>query len=379
MLDRLDLQCFKCFELLRLPLSPLTLLTGSNASGKSSVLQSLVLLQQTMREQEWSTRLMLNGAVTHLGSVADVVDKVHGRKSFGMGLLDGDLHCAWVFAGDRAELSMAVERVEIGEVVSEHPESLRYLLPEDVGAPAANFAARLRGLTYITAERMGPRDVYDLVDPQTATVVGPIGEHAASVLYWGRDERVRDGLVVPGTPPTRLHQVGERMRAFFPGCGIELQQVPQANAVTLGLRTSDDTDFHRPVNVGFGLTQILPIIVAALSASENDLLLIENPEVHLHPAGQSLMGQFLGDVARAGVQVVVETHSDHVLNGIRRAVKSQRLESEMVSMHFFRERSLGGAQVVSPMMDSTGNIDAWPQGFFDQFDKDASYFAGWGT
>ena len=107
-------------------------------------------------------------------------------------------------------------------------------------------------------------------------------------------------------------------------------------------------------------------------------MLIENPEVHLHPAGQALMGLFLADVARAGVQVVVETHSDHVLNGVRRAVKRGDLAPDEVAIHFFRARSEGGAQVHSPTIDSAGNIDVWPAGFFDQFDKDMNYFAGWG-
>jgi predicted ATPase len=79
MLTRIDLRHFKCFELLKLPIAPLTLLSGANASGKSSVLQAIVLLHQTMREHEWSTRLMLNGDAIKMGAVLDVVDKVHGR------------------------------------------------------------------------------------------------------------------------------------------------------------------------------------------------------------------------------------------------------------------------------------------------------------
>ena len=199
-----------------------------------------------------------------------------------------------------------------------------------------------------------------------------------SVLFWGRDEDVLAPLVVPQVPPTRMRQVEAWMREFFPACTLDVQQVPQANAVTLGIRTTDATSFHRPVNVGFGLTQVLPIIIAALSASTDDLLLIENPEVHLHPAGQARMGRFLAQVAAAGVQVIIETHSDHVLNGIRRAVKAKQIDSSHVMLHFFRDRGSDGSQVVSPTLDGDGNVDVWPDGFFDQFDKDASYFAGWG-
>lgn len=377
MISRLDLQHFKCFELLRLPLGPLTLLSGPNGSGKSSILQALVLLHQTMREHEWSTRLMLNCAAIRLGTVADVVDQAHGRHSFEIGLRDGEIDYRWTFTGDRSEMSMAVDRVAIGAASIEAPEALRYLLPPNAGEDAALLAKRLRGLTYLTAERVGPREVYPLEDPQIAAIVGPGGEHAASVLHLGRDNQVLDGLTLPGVPATLLRQAEERMRTFFPGCGLVVEQVPRVNAITIGLRTSEGTDFQRPIHVGFGLTQMLPIIVAALSATREGILLIENPEVHLHPAGQALVGQFLVDVARAGVQVIVETHSDHVLNGIRRSVKAGRLAAEQVALHFFRPRSAQGSQVISPILDNSGNIDTWPEGFFDQFDKDMNHFAGW--
>lgn len=378
MLDRLDLSHFKCFETLKLPLGCLTLLSGSNASGKSSVLQALVLLHQTIREHEWSTRLILNGMATRLGTVSDIVDKIHGRHTFEIGIVDGELIYRWTFVGERSEMSMAVDRFAIGDCVIDQPDKLHYLLPPPCDEAAMSLASRLRGLTYITAERVGPCEAYTLEDRQVASVVGPTAEHAVSVLYWGRDDPVIGKLVLDGVPATRLRQVEARMNMFFPGFGLDLQQVLRANAVTLGLRTSADTDFHRPIHVGFGLTQVLPIVIAALSASERDILLIENPEVHLHPAGQALMGQFLAEVACAGVQVIVETHSDHILNGIRRSVKGKRLKPDQIAIHFFRPRSMDTTQVVSPQLDASGNLDTWPEGFFDQFDKDMNYFAGWG-
>ena len=377
MLTRLDLQYFKCFEVLQLPLSPLTLLSGSNASGKSTVLQALVLLHQTIREQEWSLRLMLNGATLRLGTVSDVVDQVHGRRTFEIGLEDDEITYHWELSGERNELSMSVDRITAGGNSYNKPMELRNLLPTIADQKTASLSDRLRGLTYITAERLGPREYYAVEDRQTAAVVGPTGEHAVSLLHLGRDEQVLDDLVLPDIASTRLRQTEARMQSFFPGCGLEVQQVPQANAVTLGLRTSDDTAFHRPIHAGFGLTQILPIVVAALSAAEGDILIIENPEVHLHPGGQALMGQFLADVTRAGVQVIVETHSDHILNGIRRSVKAERLTADQVDIHFFRPRSAEGAQVLSPQISNSGSIDTWPEGFFDQYDKDMNHFVGW--
>jgi len=375
MLTRLDLKYFKCFERLHLPLAELTLLTGTNASGKSSVLQALVLLHQTMQEHEWSNRLMLNGDSIKLGTVSDVVDKVHGRTTFEIGLLDNDQEILWSFIGERSEMSMAVDSVFFNKKLNEAPNNLRFLLP--TSDDNKSLAQRLRNLTYITAERIGPREVYPLEDQQVASVVGPAGEHAISVLHWGRDEPVLNGLVIDGVINKRLHQVEARMKQFFPGCGLDVQPIPNVNAVTVGLRTSEATGFHRPIHVGFGLTQVLPIVIAALSSAKEDILLIENPEVHLHPAGQALMGQFLAEVASAGVQVIIETHSDHVLNGVRRFVKSGRIKPEQLAIHFFRPNANNLDQVVSPQMDATGNIDTWPDGFFDQFDKDMNHFAGW--
>ncbi len=379
MLTQLDLEHFKCFELLKLPLGRLTLLSGSNASGKSSALQALVLLHQTIKDHEWSHRLLLNGSELQLGTVTDVVDKITGRRSFGIGVADNGRMVKWVLEVDnRAAMSAQIACIDIDHAENKNPEALHFLLPVKLSPKDKSLADRLRRLCYLTAERLGPREVYQLADPGSTQVVGPRGENTVSMLHWGRDEHIIEALLLPDAPPTRLRQVEMRMREFFPGCSLEVQPVPQTNGVTLGLRTSDATGFHRPIHVGFGLTQVLPIIVAALSAQQGDLLLIENPEVHLHPAGQALMGCFLTKVATAGVQVLLETHSDHVLNGIRRSVKGNIIDPSEVMIHFFRDRASEDDQVISPTINADGNLDAWPDGFFDQFDKDMNYFANWG-
>ena len=390
MLTRIDLRYFKCFELLKLPLRPLTLLSGANASGKSSVMQVLALLHQTMQDHEWSSRLMLNGRAVRLGTVADVIDQVHGRRSCEITLVDDDAAWfQWEFEGEHEEMSLSVRKArgESGDGRAwdvDDPGRLHYLLPSDdpsTPSDSGSLVQRLRNLAYLTAERVGPREIHPLQDPQRTPAVDSTGEVAVSVLYTGRDEHVLKGLAIAGVPPTRLRQVEARLARFFPRCELQIAKVPNANAITLGLRTSNATDFLRPAHTGFGLTQTLPVVAAVLSAGSGDLLLIENPEVHLHPAGQAAMGAFMAEAAAAGVQVIIETHSDHVLNGVRRAVKDGILSPEHTALHFFRPRDAeepdGVAQVLSPTLDGNGNVDRWPDGFFDQFDKDMDYFAGW--
>ena len=377
MLNRIDLHQFKCFECLKLPLAPLSFLSGQNASGKSSILQSLALLNQTMIEHEWSKRLMLNGSIINLGTVGDVVDKVYGRKNFSIGLQYKEKYYKWVFSGERADMSMSIEQIIMNKKEICYPQILRYLLDPEPNPSVEKFTSIIRKLSYITAERIGPREIYDLEDRQIANNVGTSGKNAISVLYWGRDKEVPSGLALEQAPNNLIRQVEARMKDFFPNFSLDIKQIPRTNAVTFGIRTSEDTDYPRPIHVGFGVTQIFPIIVSALSASPGDILLIENPEVHLHPAGQSQMGLFLAHAAKSGVQIIIESHSDHVLNGIRRAVKNNILSHKDIVLHFFKPRSKNSTQVESPQIDQSGNIDSWPKGFFDQYEKDMNYFSGW--
>ncbi len=338
-----------------------------------------------MREHEWSSHLILNGYAVRLGVVSDVINKKIGCGNCHFVLHDDDnSYFHWKFEGERNEKLMTVREIRTDKDntinwSSIELNSLRYLLPE--AFINHSLPHRLQRLTYLTAERLGPREHYVLNDSQLTPVVGSRGEYAVSVLNSNRDLSVLEKLAIPGIPTTKERQVEARMATFVPGCELETKPVPYTNNVVLGMRTSRRTEFCSPTNVGFGLTQVLPIVVAALSAKENDLLLIEHPEVHLHPSGQAAMGEFLASVANAGVQVILETHSDHVLNGIRRAVKSGVLSNSHVALHFFRalrDDQCSEPQVESLMVNENGNIDNWPDGFFDQFDKDMNYFVDWG-
>ena len=155
-----------------------------------------------------------------------------------------------MFQGERDEMSMIVHRArgETGDGGGwdvDRSVPLQNLLPaQSTENPICHsLTSRLRNLTYLSAERLGPREYYVFDDPQLTPVVGPQGEYAVSVLHCGRDAHVRDNLQVRDiSSPNRLQQVEARMKNFFPGCVLEINQVPRASAVTLGIRISDDTD-----------------------------------------------------------------------------------------------------------------------------------------
>jgi predicted ATPase len=365
-LKGLHLSNFKCFEELDLPLRPLTLLTGVNGGGKSSVIQALVLLSQTLAEREWGKSLLLEGPDLALGSAADVLNQGSSRRRLSLGIDSKDESVIWNFkAEDRRALSVELEDVTINGHQIEIGDAIRWLLP---AAHSENSTAVgcLRRLSWITAERTGPRELLPLHDAHGHATVGARGELAAGLLYWRESDTVCSELCIPEAPPTLFHQIRAQMQEFFPGCDLRVSPIDGASAVSLRLRTNARTDFQRPQNVGFGLTQLFPILVAILAARKDDILLIENPEVHLHPKAQQDIGTLLARVANTGVQVIVETHSDHVLNGIRIAVKSSVIAADQVAMHFFSPAN--EFVPTSPNLDANGRLDIWPEGFFDQFD-----------
>ena len=127
------------------------------------------------------------------------------------------------------------------------------------------------------------------------------------------------------------------------------------------------------LNMGFGVSYSLPIVVALLSAREGDILVLENPEAHLHPRGQRKIGELVALAAANGVQIFMETHSDHVLNGIRLSVRNKKILSDKVKINYFyeylSEEGIQKHEKTSPEIFEDGSLSNWPEGFFDEWDK----------
>lgn len=371
MIQRVFLEHFKCFERLSLPLTSLTLLTGLNAAGKSTVMQALTLLHQTLNENPACDALVLNGRDLSMGSADELVDKLSGRDQFAIGIEHSTGNVVW---------RMQVEAGAMTAPFLERPAELPGVLGQT-----------LRTLTYISADRIGPRETYPASSSAQQSGVGARGEYTPWFIHEHEDLLIPQPMCLPDFPPTLLRQVEAWLNFFFPGSGLEIHPIPRTNVLTMRLRASTATDYYRAANVGYGLSHVLPVITACLGAvglAARDqrfapLVMVENPELHLHPAGQSAMGVFLARAAAVGAQMVIETHSDHVLNGLRRAVKGidgvSVLSPEQVAIHFFQLRDETGQrpQVISPRIDAQGNLDEWPPDFFDQYEKDLGSLIGW--
>ena len=363
MIRRLLLRNFKCFAERSIPLSPLTLLSGVNGTGKSSVLQALLLLRQSMEQGMLVTgRLALNGELVQVGTASDALYENAEKQEIGFELdAEPGGSTSWLFRHD--------PETDVLQADPPPPDVKSWLM-------ASIFQP---GFQYLSAERIGPRTTFATSDVVVRGLhqVGIQGEFATHYLALNEKRKVACEKLLH--PSAVSHGLKDQVEAWLdnvsPGTRLRLTPYSGMDLVQLQFQFvsgRDVTRAFRPTNVGFGLTYTLPILVAVLGAQKGALILLENPEAHLHPKGQAAMGEFLARAADAGIQLIVETHSDHVLNGVRLAVARKLLDPGSVALHFFArpERdAVSKHEMLSPRMDAHGRIDPWPDNFFDQWDK----------
>lgn len=376
MIESFRLRNFKCFADEAVPFGALTLLTGLNGAGKSSVLQGLLLLRQSFQQGLLGMgRLALNGDLVQLGTAQDALYGYAEEELIGFSLLvPARPPQSWTFLYNRDADVLAT-----AEASAAKEGSIGFAMRTSTMGSAEQMSLFGDSFQYLCAERVGPRTSFATSDflVRERRQLGIRGELTAHFLStFGKEHRVAPGPLLRTDVPSDdlLAQVEAWLDFISPGTRIKLTSHRAMDAVQLGYQFvsgRDVTDIYRPTNVGFGLTYTLPILVAVLSAAPGALLLLENPEAHLHPRGQARMGELLALVASTGVQVILETHSDHVLNGVRVAVHDGRLNPERVRLHFFERKDNGERaihQLISPRMDRDGRIEPWPVGFFDEWD-----------
>ena len=222
---------------------------------------------------------------------------------------------------------------------------------------------------FVSADRLGPERAY--VASKIASGFFPkFGESAWNYLYNNQwhlfDEQ--DVRCIGSGAQRLIDETNQWLHSICPGARIELDHIDVANLISAEFAFDGSAGqapkSFRPTNVGFGLSYILPVIVALLMPT-GSFCLIENPEAHLHPSGQTKMAELAARAAKTGVQVMVETHSDHFIDGIRIAVREGILTPDDVAIHYF-ERQGNESIVSSPVIDADGRLSEWPAGFFDQ-------------
>jgi predicted ATPase len=377
MLNFLRIQNFKAFEDVSLQFKPLTLMAGLNGMGKSSVLQSLLLLRQSYEQRLLDLGLALNGNLVKIGSGRDALFEgaTSDNISFELGFQSESIKSlSCIYRYDRK--SDVIEAID--------PSSAAKDL-EDISLFSDYFQ-------YLQSERLGPRTVSEMSDylVRQHLQIGISGEYTAHFLATFGNARIhsiegndrdsnRDEVPNTSHPQAKSLSLKDQVEAWMgeisPGTRIKISSNPDIDLMSLQysfVMGKDVSNLYRSTNVGFGISYTLPIVVAVLASAPGSLILIENPEAHLHPRGQSKIGELLALAASYGIQIIIETHSDHVLNGIRVAVHGGKIKPDDVQLHYFQraaDREGASTEVVSPKIDRNGRIDRWPDGFFDEWER----------
>lgn len=354
MINILQIKGFKSFIDKPIDLAGLTLLTGLNNSGKSSVIQAIRMFSSAF-----------NGGSPLLPG--------HGAVS--------ELRSKYVNANQDIEIAMCFDSGNSEQMrLSDHGVARPELSPE---------------FFYVGADRLGPQPYLPLnLALDARPIVGDRGEFVFDFIQKlvSYDYLIPDQLVHKNSQGrTFEYALSGWLTEIAPGVEFSFETNNKADI------SHAEIDSYRPTNVGFGLSYTLPIIAATLGAvavlpdrHEQDewvenwerskkergvLLVLENPEAHLHPQGQTAMGKMIALAAACGVQIIVETHSEHVMDGVRIAVKQGLISNEAVKFHYLSKTKEGLTEIATPILSADGKLDTWPDGFFDQTLKNRAILA----
>jgi len=358
MLDFIRIQRFKSLNDASFPLAALNLFSGLNGMGKSSLIQTLLLLRQSREQNTLSDKgLLLKGEYVSVGTGQDILSENAEKETIEFTLV-------WT------------NEAPVNFVFNYSSKSDLQPLGQKAQLPRQELSLFNKNFQYLSADRISPKAAYEASDYYIKDLnsIGNHGEYTAHFIAENSLEFLPiEQLKHPGASSSRLlDNLDKWMSEISPGIRIHAKLHQTLNSVALSYafeQGKEVTADFKPQNVGFGLTFVLPVLVTILRAKPDDMLIIENPEAHLHPGGQSVLGKLCSIAATNGVQLFIESHSDHFLNGIRVAVKEGMIPCDQVKL-FFLERGLSvhETMVVSPNIDKLGRISMWPKGFFDESD-----------
>lgn len=366
MITNLHIKNFKSHKDSLLQLGNLTLLCGQNGGGKSSVIQSLLLLRQTYQKNRLSLGLSLNKPLCYMGQGKDALYQ-YAENDIITFCIEGETYkLIWEFD---MEKNLESDFISIEAKSKEKAKEAIDLLEQQQVPLFTNH------FQYISAGRSADyeSDDYAVDTEKQISIEEGKTELTAHFLYKYANKNVLSELSHSGAKNVKLlYQVTAWEREISSDVNI----IPKKVGTSYEIRYTYDTprgttNEFSAKNVGYGLSYALPIIVAILSAQKDSLIIIENPEAHLHSYGQAKLAELIGIAAQAGVQIIVETHSEHIINGILVAVKQAKLDKEKVKIYYFdRDTEDHSAKAISVEVLDGGRIKHAPPGFFDQIGKD---------
>ncbi len=358
MIKYIEIENFKSLYRFVSPMERLNLFFGLNGAGKSSVLQSLLLLRQSyLRYKMPVTVLHLNEQLISLGTAKDVLSQ---------NAVSDEIRFDLVFdAGKNADF-----RFSYGPIPSANMLKIKALVDDDC------YSESLFGkdFYYLAADHISPQRQYDRSSWESDGKynLGVHGEYVVPFLAdHGESFVVDKTLCLKEARSNRLiDQLSAWMALISPGIRLSAETFDLEQYSKLLISYEEDrffSDKYSPVNVGFGIPYVLPLIVELLISNKNTLMLIENPESHLHPKGQASIGKLISLAAANGAQIFCESHSDHVINGVRVAVKDNLMDFNDLNIIYFDKDKEQHTKTCNIKVDQKGALSDYPEGFLDEW------------
>lgn len=367
MLQKLQIQNFKSHANTILELSNLNIFTGMNGMGKSSVIQPLLLLRQTFQKNMIDKGLELKGNLCNLGTAKDALyqSAENDHLGFSLNTRTGN-NFRGVYRIDRNKFEKTY--AEIDKNSSETGKT--------------NFSLFNNNFQYISAFRNGPMQSYDK-DTSTVELFHQLSliegrcELVAHYLDYFGEEPISDNALKKNSADEfneLKYQTAQWLKEISPEIDLHITSGETSYKIDYDFSRGNGksaTNKFKAYNVGFGISYALPVIVAALHSPKGSLVIVENPEAHLHPEAIASLMELIAKAANAGIQFIIETHSDHIVNGMLVAVKKELIESENVKVyHFDRQKEMHATTTTCLEVVEDGRIKHQPKGFFDRMDKD---------
>jgi predicted ATPase len=416
-ISRIEVSGFKSLnDSCSIEIAPLTVLAGANSSGKSSIMQPLLLLKQTLEATYDPGALLLDGPNARFSSTEQLLSKISGKQKsdkFSVyietqnnpslktraGLLkltfkksrSRGLEIDEMLVNVGEESFLLRPNMTNAEILSVLPENLKMLssifakaeqkekneqqwqigrnrcfleLKLEIGqrgiqsgaAPGGAFEPLIRGVIHVPGLRGNPARTYKTT-AVGSEFPGTFENYAASVIYHWQTKKDKN-----------LENIGHALETLGLGWRVIARSVDDTNVeLRVGRmphgNKNDIADMVSIADVGFGVSQTLPILVALFVANPGQLVYLEQPEIHLHPRAQFAFAKLLADAANRGVRVVTETHSSLILLGIQSLVAENYITYDKLRLHWFARNNDGTTKINSTQVDEAGAFGDWPEDF----------------
>lgn len=353
MIRRLTIENFKSIENQNIRLSNLNIFAGANGAGKSSAIQTLLLAKQISKKND-AFSINLNGEFTELGDTRSIFHK-------------------WA-KKEETKVTFKLSTTESFSYSCKPSE-------RDTIALTSNPYILANNIRYLGANRITPADIFQYsTDKNERRDLGLNGEFSTAFL----SQNIREPLAIQelrhkndseGISGSYGANANAWLQEISPGIRVNASKLLDLNASRLQYEYYGAIALSEisPFNVGFGITYALPVVMLVLSSQPGDILIIENPEAHVHPRGQIAMGKLLAQAAHAGLQIFIETHSDHLFNGVRLYIKESRPKFTKYAIHYATRTSNkedGFKTVFTEVkLTDTARIKSAPVGFFDDWES----------